>query len=73
MAKAGVESIKARIDPGVDAIAQQARDAGGITDEARKFKLGVMVTPSACPPCGGDRGGRHQACAHAARQLAQRG
>jgi imidazolonepropionase-like amidohydrolase len=49
MAKAGVEIIKARIDPGVDAVAQQRGTLAAITDEARKFKLGVMVHAVSVP------------------------
>lgn len=41
LAKAGVEIIKARIDP--DANVQQTETLAAVADEARKFKLDVMV------------------------------
>ena len=47
MAKAGVEIIKARIDP--DANAQQRATLAAITDEARKHKLDVMVHAVSVP------------------------
>jgi len=49
MAKAGVEIIKARIDPGPDAVAQQRGTLAAITDEARKAGLGVMVHAVSVP------------------------
>jgi imidazolonepropionase-like amidohydrolase len=47
MAKAGVEIIKARIDP--DANAHQRATLAAITDEARKHKLDVMVHAVSVP------------------------
>lgn len=49
MATAGVEIIKARIDPGVDEVARQRGTLAAITDEARKVGLGVMVHAVSVP------------------------